>query len=117
MSYDAARMFARSMLEPTTPAREKLFAEFKANDTKLQGILREYTDLVPAEERSRVQPLRENWTKLSDAVTKGMEFAVQNGNNTANAVATGEQLATYTAMMGRLDDIKARPDLRQRTAS
>ena len=111
MSYDAARMFARSMLEPTNAAREKLFTEFKANDAKLQGILREYTDLVPAEERARVQPLRENWTKLSEAVTKGMEFAVQNGNNTANTVATGETLAAFTSVMGRIDDIKARPDL------
>ncbi|NGM39055.1 HAMP domain-containing protein, partial [Methylobacterium sp. DB0501] len=111
MSFDAARMFARSMLEPTTTAREKLFAEFKANDAKLQGILREYTDLVPMEDRSRVQPLRENWSKLSEAVTKGMEFAVQNGNNTANAIATGETLTAFTAAMGRLDDIKARSDL------
>ncbi|QRE73435.1 HAMP domain-containing methyl-accepting chemotaxis protein [Methylobacterium aquaticum] len=111
MSYDAARMFARSMLEPTNAAREKLFTEFKANDAKLQGILRDYTDLVPAEERARVQPLRENWAKLTDAVTKGLEFAVQNGNNTANTIATGEQLAAYTAVMGRIDEIKARPDL------
>ncbi|MGE7419122.1 HAMP domain-containing methyl-accepting chemotaxis protein, partial [Methylobacterium tarhaniae] len=111
MSFDAARMFARSMLEPTTAAREKLFAEFKANDAKLQSILRDYTDIVPAEERARVQPLRENWAKLTDAVTKGLEFAVQNGNNTANTVATGEQLTAYTAVMGRIDDIKARPDL------
>ncbi|KMO11550.1 HAMP domain-containing methyl-accepting chemotaxis protein, partial [Methylobacterium platani] len=111
MSFDAARMFARSMLEPTNAAREKLFAEFKANDAKLQGILKDYTDLVPAEDRVRVQPLRENWTKLSEAVTRGMEFSVQNGNNTANAIATSEQLSTYTAVMARIDEIKARPGL------
>ncbi|TNC05790.1 methyl-accepting chemotaxis protein [Methylobacterium terricola] len=111
MSFDAARMFARSMLEPTTAAREKLFAEFKANDAKLQGILKDYTDLVPAEERGRVAPLRENWAKLGEAVNKGMEFAVQNGNNTANSIATGDQLTTYTAVMARLDDLKGRADL------
>ncbi|KMO27332.1 HAMP domain-containing methyl-accepting chemotaxis protein, partial [Methylobacterium aquaticum] len=111
MSFDAARMFARSMLEPTTAAREKLLAEFKATDANLRGILKDYTDLVPAEERSRVQPLRENWANLSEAVTKGLEFAIQNGNNTANAIATTELLAAYTTIMARIDDIKGRTDL------
>ncbi len=111
MSFDAARMFARSMLEPTTPAREKLFADFKAHDAKFQSILKDYTDLVPAEDRGRVQPLRDDWAKLSEAMTKGMEFAVQNGNNTANTVATGEQLTAFAAVMARIDDIKGRADL------
>ncbi|SFK66415.1 HAMP domain-containing methyl-accepting chemotaxis protein [Methylorubrum salsuginis] len=111
MSYDAARMFARSMLEPTTGAREKLLADFKAHDAKFQTILKEYTELVPAAERARIQPLRDEWTKLSEAVNKGLEFAVQNGNNTANGIATGEQLAAYTTVMARIDELKARTDL------
>ena len=111
MSFDAARMFARSMLEPTSAAREKLFADFRAHDAKFQALFKDYQDLVPADERARVQPLRDDWSKLSEAVTKGMEFAVQNGNNTANALATGEQLAAFTAVMAKIDDIKARPDL------
>ncbi|KIU26297.1 chemotaxis protein, partial [Methylobacterium radiotolerans] len=111
MSFDAARMFARSMLEPTNAAREKLFADFRAHDAKFQALFKDYQDLVPADERARVQPLRDDWSKLSEAVTKGMEFAVQNGNNTANALATGEQLAAFTAVMAKIDDIKARPDL------
>ncbi len=111
MSYDAARMFARSMLEPTTGAREKLFADFKAHDAKFQTVLAEYTELVPPADRARIQPLRDEWTKLSEAVNKGLEFAVQNGNNTANGIATGEQLAAYTTVMARIDDLKARADL------
>ncbi len=111
MSFDAARMFARSMLEPTNAAREKLFADFRAHDAKFQAVLKDYTDLVPPDDRARIQPLRDDWSKLSEAVTKGMEFAVQNGNNTANALATGEQLTAFTAVMARIDDIKARPDL------
>ncbi|WP_342151987.1 methyl-accepting chemotaxis protein [Methylorubrum sp. SB2] len=111
MSFDAARMFARSMLEPTNGAREKLAVDFKAHDAKFQGILKEYTELVPPADRHRIQPLREEWGKLSEAVTKGLEFAVQNGNNTANGIATGEQFAAYTAVMARIDDLKARADL------
>ncbi|MGX7708777.1 methyl-accepting chemotaxis protein [Methylobacterium sp. Gmos1] len=111
MSYDAARMFARSMLEPTTPAREKLFADFKAHDAKFQGILRDYADLVPAEERARVQSLRDDWGRLAEAVTKGMEFALLNGNNNANTVATTEQMSAYVAVMARIEDLKARPGI------
>ncbi len=79
MSYDAARMFARSLLEPTNAAREKLMADFKAHDAKFQAILKDYTDGIPADERSRVQALRDDWAKLSEATTKGLEFAVLNG--------------------------------------
>ncbi|SFV13682.1 methyl-accepting chemotaxis protein [Methylobacterium sp. 174MFSha1.1] len=111
MSYDAARMFARAMLEPTTPAREKLFSDFKAHDAKFQGILRDYTDLSPVEERARVQALRDDWGKLVEAVTKGMEFALLNGNNTANTIATTEQMSAYAAVMARIEDLKARPGL------
>ncbi len=34
---DAARMFARSMLERPTRPREKLFADFRAHDAKFPG--------------------------------------------------------------------------------
>ncbi|MFC6789092.1 methyl-accepting chemotaxis protein [Methylobacterium komagatae] len=111
MSYDAARMFARSLLEPTNAAREKLMADFKAHDAKFQAILKDYTDGIPADERSRVQALRDDWAKLSEATTKGLEFAVLNGNNTANGIATGELPTAFAAVMARLEDIKARSDL------
>ncbi|SFH13697.1 HAMP domain-containing methyl-accepting chemotaxis protein, partial [Methylobacterium gossipiicola] len=111
MSFDAARMFARSLLEPTNASREKLFADFKAHDAKFQGLLKDYTDLVPVEERARIQPLRDNWTKLSEAVTKGMEFAVLNGNNTAANLSTTELPATFADVTTRLSDLKNRADL------
>ncbi|MGV7031298.1 HAMP domain-containing methyl-accepting chemotaxis protein [Methylobacterium symbioticum] len=111
MAFDAARMFARTMLEPTRSAREKLFGDFKANDAKFQATLKEYTDLMPPEERTRIQSLRDNWAKLVDSETKGLELAIQNGNNSAIGIATGEQLMAFTAAIARLDDLQARSDL------
>ncbi|MCJ2036208.1 methyl-accepting chemotaxis protein, partial [Methylobacterium sp. J-068] len=110
MAFDAARMFARSLLEPTNAAREKLFADFKAHDAKFQAILKEYTDLVPVEERARIQPLRDDWSKMSEAVTKGMEFGVLNGTNTASNMATSDLLAAFADMTARIAELKNRAD-------
>ncbi len=111
MAYDASRTFARSMLEPTTAAREKLSGEFHALNLRFQSTLKDYVDLLPPEERSRAQPLRDGWARLSEAVTRGMEFAAANGNNTAGAITAGEQLTAVAAVTARLEDLKARPDL------
>ena len=117
MAFDAARMFARSLLEPTSAAREKLFADFKAHDAKFQGLLKEYTDLVPMEERSRIQPLRDDWTKMSDAVIKGMELGVLNGNNTAASLVTGEHLTAYAELSARISELRNRADLSNESRS
>ena len=111
LAFEAVRIFARSLLDPTTQGREKLVGEFRAHDAKFQALLKDYTDLVPPEERARVQPLRDDWARLNEAATKGMDLAIVNGNNTASAVASGEQSAAFSAVMARIDDLKARPAL------
>ncbi|UHC19295.1 methyl-accepting chemotaxis protein [Methylobacterium currus] len=111
MAFEAVRIFARSLLDPTTQGREKRVAEFKAHDAKFQSLLKEYTDLIPPEERARVQSLRDDWAKLNEAATKGMEFAILNGNNTASAIAASEQSTAFNAVMARIEDLKAKPAL------
>ncbi|MET7243360.1 methyl-accepting chemotaxis protein, partial [Methylobacterium sp. EM32] len=111
MAFEAVRIFARALLDPSTQGREKLVAEFKAHDAKFQSLLKEYTDLVPPDERARVQSLRDDWAKLNESATKGMDLAILNGNNTASAIASGEQSAAFDTVMARIEDLKARPAL------
>ncbi len=60
---------------------------------------------------ARIQPLRDDWSKLSEAVTKGMEFAVQNGKQHRQRTCHRRAADCLHGGNGRIDDIKARPDL------
>ncbi len=115
LSVDTARMFARSLLEPTEAARAKLAADIKQQDGTFRRLLKDYSDATTAEERVRLQSLREAWDKLSDAAAKGTEFSVKNGNNVAIGIAGGEQLTAYRAVITRIQDLASRPDLSPET--
>ncbi|MGY2052869.1 methyl-accepting chemotaxis protein, partial [Methylobacterium sp. JK268] len=111
MAVNAARLFGRTLLEATDQAREKSAAEFKAEDAKFQAALGEYLSALPPEGRARVQGLRDAWGRLDEAVLKGVELAVQNGNNHASELADGQQNTAFLAVRARLDDLRARPTL------
>ncbi|SDO70294.1 methyl-accepting chemotaxis protein, partial [Methylobacterium phyllostachyos] len=115
LAVDSARMFARSLLEPTEAARAKLAADLKQQDVTFRGLLKEYSDATTAEERGRLLPLREAWDKLSSAAAKGTEFSVKNGNNTAIGIAGGEQLTTSRVVITRIQDLASRPDISPET--
>jgi methyl-accepting chemotaxis protein len=115
MAVDSARMFARSMLEPTEDARAKLAADLKQQDVKFRGLLKDYADGTTPGGRMRLQPLQEAWDRLAGAVAKGTDLSVKNGNNTAIAIAGGEQLTTSRAVVARIQDLASRPDLSSET--
>ncbi|MFX7988748.1 hypothetical protein ABTK55_19435, partial [Acinetobacter baumannii] len=58
---------------------------------------------------------QEAWDRLAGAVAKGTDLSVKNGNNTAIAIAGGEQLTTSRAVVARIQDLASRPDLTSET--
>ncbi|MCJ2088406.1 methyl-accepting chemotaxis protein, partial [Methylobacterium sp. E-005] len=115
LAVNSARMFARSLLEPTEAARAKLATDLKQQDVTFRGLLKDYSDATTAEQRVRLQSLREAWDKLSGAAAKGTEFSVKNGNNTAIGIAGGEQLTTSRVVITRIQDLASRPDISSET--
>ena len=110
-AVDAARILARSMLEPTTAARLKLQGDFKANDTRIRSILKDYSAQLAPEDQARVRQLEDAWNQLSSNTTRALEFSVQNTANDSAALATGEARALAAELDNRINALARRGDL------
>ncbi|MCJ2058238.1 methyl-accepting chemotaxis protein [Methylobacterium sp. J-048] len=111
MAIDAARTFNRTMLEPGDAGRAQLAADFRAQDGRFRALLKEFSDRTTPDERGRIQPLSDSWSRLSEAATKGLDLSIKNGNNNAIALAGGEQQVAYATVMTRIEELASRPDL------
>ncbi len=110
-AVDSARILARSMLEPTSAARVKLQNDFKANDVRIRGILKDYAAQLAPEDQARLRSLEESWNQLSSASTKALELTVLNSSNYASELASNETRVLGGAVEARLRTLRGRTDL------
>ncbi|MCJ2138421.1 methyl-accepting chemotaxis protein, partial [Methylobacterium sp. E-066] len=111
MAVEAARIMNRTLLEPTDAGRAQLTLDFKAQDGRFRALLAEFIDRASPEERARIKTLQDHWNKLNEIAAKSLELSAKNGNNNAIAIAGNEQMAAYGAVMARIEELAARPDL------
>ncbi|SIR57979.1 methyl-accepting chemotaxis protein [Bosea sp. TND4EK4] len=111
IGIDSARMLARAMVEPTTAARLKLQSDFKANDARMQGLIKDYSAQTAPEDMDRVRKLEAAWTQLAAATFSALDHAVQNTSNTASGLATAEARKLAMGFNEKIDALQGGGDL------
>ncbi|MFN3672155.1 MAG: MCP four helix bundle domain-containing protein, partial [Bosea sp. (in: a-proteobacteria)] len=111
IGVDSGRIVARSVAESETKDRLKLQNDFKANDTRIRSLLKDYAAQLAPNEQEGARKLEANWTQLATAAAQALDLAVQNTANAASDLATGETRKLAGEVEARLDALQARSDL------
>lgn len=116
IAVDAGRIVARSIAEAETKERVRLQNDFKANDTRIHAVLKDYAAQLAPGEQERLRRLEADWNQLSAAASQALDLAVQNANNAAITLATGEARELGAQVEARLNTLQARSDLGERVS-